>query len=82
MANGFYRNYGKRLFDLAIAVPSLVVLSPVLLITALLVRCFLGSPVLFRQERPGRGGRLFRICKFRTMTDATNTASYFTTTSV
>jgi sugar O-acyltransferase (sialic acid O-acetyltransferase NeuD family) len=69
MARGLYRNYGKRLFDLAVAVPALIVFSPLLAITALLVRIFLGSPVLFRQERPGRGGRLFRICKFRTMTD-------------
>lgn len=70
MSNGFYHNYGKRLFDLLIAVPAFIVAAPILLIVAILVRINLGSPILFRQERPGRGGRLFRICKFRTMTDA------------
>ncbi len=70
MKKGFYRQFGKRMFDLAIAVPALIVLSPLLAITALLVRINLGSPVLFRQERPGRGGRLFWISKFRSMTDA------------
>lgn len=70
MSNGFYRRYGKRLLDLSIAVPALIVATPVLIIVAVLVRIYLGSPVLFRQERPGLNGRLFRICKFRTMTDA------------
>jgi sugar O-acyltransferase (sialic acid O-acetyltransferase NeuD family) len=69
MSKGFYRNFGKRLFDLAVAIPVLILFSPVLAITAILVRIYLGSPVLFRQERPGRNGRLFKICKFRTMTD-------------
>ena len=44
--------------------------APLLAVTAIFVRIFLGSPVLFRQERPGRAGKLFTICKFRTMTDA------------
>ena len=70
LMSNFYRNYGKRLFDLSVAVPALIVFSPILAITAFLVRIYLGSPVLFRQERPGRNGRLFRICKFRSMTDA------------
>ena len=69
MAHGFYRNYGKRLFDLAISIPALIVLSPVLALTALAVRRWLGSPVLFRQQRPGLNGRPFFISKFRTMTD-------------
>ena len=46
-----------------------MVLSPVLLVLAVLVRCKLGTPVLFRQERPGLDGRIFTLCKFRTMTD-------------
>ena len=58
----------KRLLDLAVALPLLLILSPVLLATAALVRVTLGAPVLFRQVRPGRGGRLFHIAKFRTMT--------------
>ena len=65
----FYSEYGKRLFDLALALPALIVLLPVLAGIALLVRVKLGSPVLFRQERPGLGGQPFTIFKFRTMTD-------------
>lgn len=60
----------KRLFDLAGAAIGLVILAPVLLGTGLAVRVALGSPILFRQERPGRGGRVFRMYKFRTMLDA------------
>jgi sugar O-acyltransferase (sialic acid O-acetyltransferase NeuD family) len=67
--NGLYARFGKRLFDLSIAIPALIVFLPVLAVTTVLVRVFLGSPVLFRQERPGYRGQLFRICKFRTMTD-------------
>ena len=69
MSQNFYYRIGKRLVDLAIAIPALIVLSPLLVVTAILVRIRLGSPVLFRQERPGFKGRRFRICKFRTMTD-------------
>jgi sugar transferase EpsL len=59
----------KRTFDLGGAAIALVVLAPPLLFVALVVRAFLGSPVLFRQERPGYKGRPFRCLKFRTMTD-------------
>ena len=59
----------KRLLDLALALIGLVLLSPFLLVIALLVRVYLGSPVLFRQVRPGYRGKLFDIIKFRTMTD-------------
>lgn len=59
----------KRIFDLLIALVALIVLSPVLAITALLVRLKLGSPVIFHQPRPGLEARLFRLHKFRTMTD-------------
>ena len=65
----FYWECGKRLFDLALALPGMIVLSPLLACIALLVRAKLGSPVLFRQVRPGLGGRPFTIFKFRTMTD-------------
>ncbi len=51
------------------ALLAIVVLSPVMLITAILVRVKLGSPVLFKQKRPGRNGKIFEIHKFRTMTD-------------
>ena len=64
----------KRAFDFAAALAALVVLSPALLITAALVRIKLGSPVLFRQERPGLGGRPFTMIKFRTMIARTHDA--------
>lgn len=57
----------KRALDAAAAAVGLVVLSPVIVITALVVRVNLGSPVLFTQPRPGRGGRIFRLYKFRSM---------------
>ena len=60
----------KRLFDLALVMVALPVLAPVLFVVALLVRRKLGTPVLFRQERPGLGGKPFILLKFRTMTDA------------
>lgn len=60
----------KRFFDIAVAVLLLVVLSPLLAILALLVRWKLGSPVLFRQVRPGKDAHPFEMLKFRTMTDA------------
>lgn len=66
----FYVRTGKRVFDLAVAVTLLVVLAPLMLLTAALVRVFLGGPVLFRQQRPGRGGAVFELVKFRSMTDA------------
>jgi sugar transferase EpsL len=62
-----YLSFGKRLLDISVAGVALIVLSPVLLATALLVRFTLGSPVLFRQTRPGKNGRPFTILKFRTM---------------
>jgi sugar transferase EpsL len=60
----------KRLFDLLIALIGLLIVSPVLLVVAVLVRAVHGSPVLFGQKRPGLHGRPFRIFKFRTMTSA------------
>ena len=67
--NKFYVSCGKRIFDLLLTVPALIVLSPVLVIAALLVRVQLGSPVLFRQIRPGFHEKPFAIFKCRTMTD-------------
>ncbi|MBU0490775.1 MAG: sugar transferase [Chloroflexi bacterium] len=65
-----YRRFGKRLFDLTLAVPALIVLAPVLALLALLVRHKLGTPALFRQQRPGLYGRPFVLYKFHTMTNA------------
>lgn len=67
---GFYEKYIKRLLDIAISLAALILLSPVLLILAALVRVKLGSPVIFRQERPGYNEKIFGLCKFRSMTDA------------
>lgn len=64
-----YRNCVKRLLDIVISLAALLVLSPVYLALALLVRIKLGSPVLFHQDRPGKGGRIFKMYKFRSMTE-------------
>ena len=57
----------KRAFDVAVALPALLLLAPVLLLTALAVRLCMGSPVLFRHRRAGYRGRPFTLLKFRTM---------------
>lgn len=64
-----YRTIGKRLLDLTITIPALILLSPWPLLLTLLVRLKPGSPILFRQLRLGDRGRSFTILKFRTMTD-------------
>lgn len=66
---GFYEKYIKRCLDFLLSLFAIIVLSPVILVTALMVRVKLGSPVLFCQIRPGEGGKLFRMYKFRSMTD-------------
>jgi sugar transferase EpsL len=66
----FYGRRGKRILDLVITVPAIVAAGPLLLTITGLVRTKLGKPVLFRQSRPGRGGKSFALFKFRTMTDA------------
>jgi len=66
---GLYRKYFKRPMDFILSLCALIVLSPVLLITALLVRVKLGSPVVFKQKRPGLNEKIFMMYKFRTMTD-------------
>jgi len=65
-----YRRFGKRLFDLALAVPGLVVLAPLMMVVTLLIRVTSGRPVFFRHQRPGLKGRPFTLLKFRTMTEA------------
>lgn len=67
---GFYEKYIKRPQDFCCSLLAVIVLSPIMLITAVLVRFKLGSPVIFKQERPGLGGKIFTLYKFRTMTDA------------
>ena len=67
---GPYERYVKRPLDWVLAALLLILLSPVMGVLALLVRIKLGTPVIFHQERPGRDERIFRLCKFRTMTDA------------
>ncbi len=64
-----YRLFVKRLLDIVISGVALIVLSPVYLILAILIRVKLGSPVIFHQERPGKDEKIFTLCKFRTMTD-------------
>lgn len=64
-----YAKYVKRCLDFLLSLCGIIILSPVLLILALLVRVKLGSPVLFKQERPGKNEKIFTLCKFRTMTD-------------
>ena len=66
---GPYEKYIKRPQDFLCALAALIVLSPVMLVTALLVRIKLGSPVLFTQDRPGKDGKIFKLYKFRSMTD-------------
>jgi lipopolysaccharide/colanic/teichoic acid biosynthesis glycosyltransferase len=63
------RHEKKRIFDLFFSVPMFVLLSPKIVVIAFLVRIFLGSPVFFRQRRPGLHGKSFTIYKFRTMKD-------------
>ena len=67
---GFYERYIKALQDVFLATLALILLSPVLLIVAVLVRIKLGSPVIFKQERAGKKGKPFYMYKFRSMSDA------------
>lgn len=67
---GFYEKFVKRFLDIFLSGMALIILSPVLLVTAILVRVKLGSPVLFCQERPGKDEKIFKLHKFRSMSDA------------
>lgn len=68
----FYEKYIKRLLDIILSGLALIVLSPVMLIVAILVKIKLGSPVIFCQERPGKDEKIFKLYKFRTMRNAVN----------
>lgn len=70
LKNGFYRRYGKRLFDIVLVIPALIVVAPLMAVLALLVRLTLGAPVLFRQRRPGWHNKPFTLYKLRTMLEA------------
>lgn len=65
-----YKKYVKRILDVLMALLLLVILSPLYLVLIVMVRVKLGSPVFFHQDRPGRNQKIFRLYKFRTMTDA------------
>lgn len=67
--SGIYARFFKRPMDFICSLLALIVLSPVLLIVAILVRIKLGSPVIFCQERPGKDEKIFKLYKFRSMTD-------------
>lgn len=64
-----YEKYGKRIQDVILSFVALIILFPVLIILYVLIRHKLGSPVFFTQDRPGKNGKIFRLYKFRTMTD-------------
>lgn len=64
-----YKNCIKRCLDFLLSLCGLIVLSPILLVLCILVRVKLGSPIFFKQERPGKDEKIFTLCKFRTMTD-------------
>lgn len=66
-----YRKVVKRILDIIFSLLLVVILSPVYLVTAILVRCKLGSPVLYKQLRPGKNGKIFSVYKFRSMSNAT-----------
>ena len=65
-----YKNHIKRILDILLSLCGILILSPVYLILWILVRCRPGRPALFTQERPGRKEKIFKLYKFRTMTDA------------
>ena len=67
---GPYERFFKRPLDFIFALLALIILSPILLVVAILVRIKLGSPIIFKQERPGKDEKIFKLYKFRTMTDA------------
>lgn len=64
-----YAKYIKRILDFILSLLAIIVLSPILLVVAILVRTKLGSPIIFRQQRPGKDEKIFTLYKFRTMTD-------------
>ena len=82
ISKGVYEQYIKRPMDFILASLALIILSPALLIVAVLVKIKLGSPVLFKQKRPGLNEKIFTLYKFRTMTDEKNKNGEFLPDSV
>lgn len=66
---GFYEKYAKRILDFSLSFCALIILSPIFIIFSILVYTKLGSPILFKQARPGKNGKIFNMYKFRSMTD-------------
>lgn len=64
-----YKNFFKRLFDILVSSSALILLSPIFLLLIIIIRIKLGSPVFFSQKRPGKDGKVFKMYKFRSMTD-------------
>ncbi|MGQ7657439.1 sugar transferase [Streptococcus suis] len=69
MNKGLYEKYFKRLIDFILSLIAIILLSPIIALVSVLVYFKLGSPVLFKQERPGKNEKIFKMYKFRTMTD-------------
>ena len=65
----FYGTFVKRIIDIVLSLVALIILSPIIVIIAILVRINMGSPVIFHQKRPGKDGRIFGLMKFRSMTN-------------
>ena len=72
VSNGIYAKYIKRFLDICCALAAIIVFSWLYIIIAILVRIKLGSPIIFKQERPGKDEKIFKLYKFRTMTDEKN----------
>lgn len=67
-----YQKWGKRLFDIITSILGFVILSPILLLTTLMIVILMGQPIIFTQERPGKDEKIFKLYKFRTMNQVTN----------
>lgn len=74
---GIYEKFVKRPQDFICALFALIILSPIIFIVAILVKIKLGGPVLFTQDRPGKNGKIFKLYKFRTMTDERDKSGNF-----
>ena len=72
MRNSVYEIFIKRLIDFFVSFFLIIILSPILIILSVLVRTKIGTPIIFKQERPGKNGKVFKMYKFRTMTNETD----------